>query len=68
MSDDKPCYKSYSNPDHPEHKEWLLARRERFRWILSHSKRACKLTDEERDLVTRLRKLMQINNDRLKEQ
>jgi hypothetical protein len=61
----KTCYKKYSDPEHPEHKEWLLGRRERFRWILDASKRCCKLTPEERELVTKLRKVIKDNNVKL---
>lgn len=53
---------TYSNPDHPEHKEWLRARRERFRWILKSAKSCCKLNADEKALVTELRKLIKKNN------
>ena len=45
---------TYSNPDHPEHKNWLVARRKRFTSILREGKRAVRLEDDERKLVIEL--------------
>lgn len=45
---------SYSDPNHPEHKSWLVARRKRFTSILREGKRVVRLEDDERRLVIEL--------------
>lgn len=49
---------TYSNPDHPEHKDWLVKRRKRFCAIIREGKRACKLSEAERIAVIALAKLI----------
>lgn len=58
---------SYNNPEHPEHKEWVLARRKRFIAIVREGKRICKLLPEERELVIQLCKLMEKNHKNFEE-
>jgi hypothetical protein len=57
---------AYSNPLHPEHKEWLVARRERFYWILGSAKRDCKLLGVEKEMINELRKVLKRNTEKLK--
>lgn len=57
---------SYANPEHPEHREWLIARRERLYWILGSAKRDCKLLPEEKEMINQLRKVIKRNTEELK--
>jgi hypothetical protein len=59
-------HKKYSNPTHPEHKEWLVGRRDRFYWILGSAKSSCKLLPEEKELVNELRKVIKKNTEGIK--
>ena len=56
---------SYANPNHPEHKAWLVSRRRRMIWILREGKRACKLSPEERQEVIKLCDLLEKNTKEL---
>lgn len=56
---------SYSDPRHPEHLEWLIARRKRFEWILREGKRACKLSEDERAKVLELADMIRAGTKRL---
>lgn len=56
---------SYSNPSHPEHREWLTARRKRFTAILREGKRCCKLSPDEREKVIELCNLIEKNTKEL---
>lgn len=56
---------SYNNPDHPEHKDWLLSRRKRFAEILREGKRICKLEPHERDLAVQLATAIEKTNKKM---
>lgn len=56
---------SYSNPEHPEHLDWLIGRRKRFSKIIREGKRACKMSEEERKLVTDLANIIDRETKRL---
>lgn len=60
------CHLSYSNPEHPEHLEWLIGRRERFCKIIREGKRACKFSEHERKLVMELARIIEIETKRLR--
>ena len=56
---------SYNNPDHPEHKEWLVGRRKRFIKILREGQRVLKLSPDERAVCKQLADLIAKNNEEL---
>jgi len=55
----------YNDPSHPEHLEWLKARRKRFVQIIREGKRTLKLLPDERKLIIELANLVEKNSKEL---
>lgn len=54
----------YSDPNHPEHIPWLIARRKRFLVILKEAS-ILRLFDEEKEMLRQFRKMIRLNTEQL---